>query len=55
MRVSLITSNVGSLFENDHRLHTSWINAIVDEVHMKKADIVVLHTQETGGKELVPF
>ena len=53
MRVTLITSNVGSLFESNQKLHDPWIETIVKNIYATSPDFVVINTQETGGKECV--
>ncbi|PAV83681.1 hypothetical protein WR25_21699 [Diploscapter pachys] len=50
-RILLITSNAGSLFEKDCRLHVGWLQTIEERVHAENIDMLVLHTQETGGKK----
>ncbi|CCD63797.1 putative type I inositol 1,4,5-trisphosphate 5-phosphatase [Caenorhabditis elegans] len=47
----LITANVGSLFEPDARLHTSWIKTVADQVESVDPSFFVIHLQETGGKK----
>ncbi|EYC14773.1 hypothetical protein Y032_0039g148 [Ancylostoma ceylanicum] len=52
-RVLLITANVGSLFEQDQRLQEAWLKTFTERINQEMADIVVIHMQETGGKQLV--
>ncbi|EGT43137.1 CBN-IPP-5 protein [Caenorhabditis brenneri] len=47
----LITANVGSLFEPDARLHSSWVKTVADQVLHVNADFFIIHLQETGGKK----
>ncbi|CAJ0610198.1 unnamed protein product [Cylicocyclus nassatus] len=55
-RVLLITVNVGSLFEQDRRLQDAWLRTFTKRINDEMAEIVVIHMQETGGKQLViPF
>ncbi|KIH67921.1 hypothetical protein ANCDUO_01745 [Ancylostoma duodenale] len=51
-RVLLITANVGSLFEQDRRLQEAWLKTFTERINEEMADIVVIHMQETGGKQL---
>ncbi|EPB75597.1 hypothetical protein ANCCEY_05286 [Ancylostoma ceylanicum] len=51
-RVLLITANVGSLFEQDQRLQEAWLKTFTERINQEMADIVVIHMQETGGKQL---
>ncbi|VDO76164.1 unnamed protein product [Heligmosomoides polygyrus] len=52
-RILLITANVGSLFEQDQRLHKAWLKTLIERISAEMADIVVIHMQETGGKHYV--
>ncbi|VDL71070.1 unnamed protein product [Nippostrongylus brasiliensis] len=52
-RLLLITANVGSLFEQDQRLHKAWLKTLIMRINDEMADIVVIHMQETGGKHYV--
>uniref|UniRef100_A0A8R1DWJ7 inositol-polyphosphate 5-phosphatase n=1 Tax=Caenorhabditis japonica TaxID=281687 RepID=A0A8R1DWJ7_CAEJA len=47
----LITANVGSLFEPDARLHSSWIKTVSDQVDTVDPSFFIIHLQETGGKK----
>ncbi|CAB3400383.1 unnamed protein product [Caenorhabditis bovis] len=47
----LITANVGSLFEPDGRLHSSWIKTITEKIENVDPSFLIIHMQETGGKK----
>ncbi|CAJ0574647.1 unnamed protein product, partial [Mesorhabditis spiculigera] len=49
-RVLFLTANVGSLFEEDARLQGQWLNVITERILGEQAEFVVMHMQETGGK-----
>lgn len=52
--ILLITSNIGSLFDDNSILNDemvkSWIETIYDKINKKKYQFVSIHMQETGGK-----
>lgn len=50
-KLMLITANVGSLFEPECKIHEQWINTVVQAIESQKADFVVMHMQEAGGKK----
>jgi hypothetical protein len=48
--VLLISSNVGSLFEDPDRLLGPWVACIAGTIATRCADFVAIHLQEMGGK-----
>ncbi|XP_042200488.1 inositol polyphosphate-5-phosphatase A isoform X2 [Callorhinchus milii] len=50
MDLLLVTSNVGSLFDNVDGLQTVWLNEFYQTVITYKPQFIALHCQEVGGK-----
>lgn len=48
--VLLLTSNVGSMFEEGDEMIEAWLNTITSVVEKYKPRIVCIHCQEVGGK-----
>jgi len=49
--VLLLTSNVGSMFEEGHEMIEAWLASITSVVSKYKPKIVCIHCQEVGGKD----
>lgn len=49
--ILLLTSNVGSMFEEGHEMIAVWLNSLTSVVNKYKPKIVCIHCQEVGGKD----
>jgi len=47
----LLTSNVGSMFEEGHTMIQSWLDSITSVVQKYNPKILCIHCQEVGGKD----
>lgn len=49
--ILLLTSNVGSMFEEGQEMIEAWLNSITSVVNKYKPKILCIHCQEVGGKD----
>uniref|UniRef100_A0A0N4ZBS7 inositol-polyphosphate 5-phosphatase n=1 Tax=Parastrongyloides trichosuri TaxID=131310 RepID=A0A0N4ZBS7_PARTI len=51
----LITANVGSLFEENCKIKSSWKQGLLNAINSNNAQFIAIHFQEAGGKHFKEF